>query len=442
MGAATENWESGLLAALEVGCARIGAIAGSTGLPQHSVRKLRREDGRLSVHSVPEIDWRALSAELDGVAELNDLLSRAVEQLEKGSLVELLVKGQGEEATADRMQRSMLIPILQRYAEEREDWRWDPPLAEELMKWWVAEQVARSEGFFRTISPLRYFDGPDEPISLDDGLVIRPLTDQDREELWRDFAKMRRGGSLGLLALGSWSHAVDYRWESPDDSIGHEAAVDTIEDVVRCLRLHHPGVVERTIVRSRRDPPGEPFTDPFYQVFLSAPVADYEHQAMLDIDDEMFGGGGPRRTSVTAGDSGQLRLLLEKMRTGLEDRRVALALSRFDSAYSRFNLEDSLIDLWIAFEALVLTEGPAELSYRASLRIAARVGKNGEERKAAFEQARNSYNCRSRVVHGLKLDENFAEVVAQTRELARILLRDWILDPPEEAVEGIDKALF
>jgi hypothetical protein len=127
---------------------------------------------------------------------------------------------------------------------------------------------------------------------------------------------------------------------------------------------------------------------------------------------------------------------------GQEDRRLALALRRFDSAYSRYEDEDSLIDLWVAFEALLLPDGQSELSYRAALRIAVLAEKDRAERSVAFKQARLSYKCRSQVVHGEATAERLDRVVTQTRELARKVLRSWILNPPEGGIEEIDSLLF
>jgi hypothetical protein len=130
------------------------------------------------------------------------------------------------------------------------------------------------------------------------------------------------------------------------------------------------------------------------------------------------------------------------MRAGQGDRRLALALRRFDSAYSRYEYEDSLIDLWIAFEALLLSDGNIELSYRVSLRIAALVGTGPSERGAVFEQAKRSYKYRSKVVHGEATKGSLSAVVGETRELARSVLRRWVLKPPKDGVEGIDRMLF
>lgn len=150
----------------------------------------------------------------------------------------------------------------------------------------------------------------------------------------------------------------------------------------------------------------------------------------------------PPRTQIDAGDGEEIGQLLRRIRASRRDRRLALALRRFSSAYSRYESEDSLIDLWIAFEALLLSDGNMELSYRISLRIAALVATGRDERGAVFEQAKYSYKYRSKVVHGEATKGDLSAVIGETRELARSVLRRWVLKPPKGGVAGIDRMLF
>lgn len=97
----------------------------------------------------------------------------------------------------------------------------------------------------------------------------------------------------------------------------------------------------------------------------------------------------------------------------------------------------------MAFEALLLPDGTQELSYRASLRIARLVGRDQTTRKMSFEQAKSSYNIRSKVVHGDKVNPNkLRQTLDQTRSLAREALRSYLLRPPAGGVAGIDDELL
>jgi hypothetical protein len=245
------------------------------------------------------------------------------------------------------------------------------------------------------------------------------------------------------LALDSWSHVVDYRWERPaEHPLGHDIGVATIEDLVRALRLFHPGLVQRTMIWTRHDPPTEAFISPLHQVFLLGQETDYDSDAVSDSRDEIFDPERVVRTRIDAGDGDAIGELLRRMQEERGDRRLALALRRFDSSYSRNEDEDSLIDLWVAFEALLLPHGKSKLSYRAAMRIAGLAGDESAEQREAFQLARRSYKCRSQVVHGEATRESLSTVVTETRELARKVLRVWLLDPPQGGIEEIDGLLF
>jgi Apea-like HEPN len=61
---------------------------------------------------------------------------------------------------------------------------------------------------------------------------------------------------------------------------------------------------------------------------------------------------------------------------------------------------DKLIDYWIGLEALFIPDAKQELRLRASLRGAAFLGQQPEERGRIFETLRDSYDGRSAIVHG------------------------------------------
>ncbi len=121
---------------------------------------------------------------------------------------------------------------------------------------------------------------------------------------------------------------------------------------------------------------------------------------------------------------------------------VALALRRFDSAYERYEQTDALIDLWIAFEALLVPDGTSELRYRAALRIARLAGPEPSDRENAFAFAKRSYDVRSKVVHGTAPPDDLGKVLEETRQLARVVLERWICDPPQDGVQGLDRSLL
>ncbi len=125
--------------------------------------------------------------------------------------------------------------------------------------------------------------------------------------------------------------------------------------------------------------------------------------------------------------------------SGREQASFELALNRLRFAYGRGGDEDRLIDCWIAFEALFLHDAPAELKYRAALRIASAVGGDQAERVELYERLRKLYDARSTVAHGSRFSKNSApvsELAAETLALLRRAIVRW-LDPtyPREGRE-------
>jgi Apea-like HEPN len=87
-----------------------------------------------------------------------------------------------------------------------------------------------------------------------------------------------------------------------------------------------------------------------------------------------------------------------------------IAMRRYSYAHERHRLEDKIVDLLIAAEALFLSdqkEDPykGEIRYRLSLRAAAFLAPEGESRRRIFRQMRAAYDLRSAVVHGTEAEK-------------------------------------
>jgi hypothetical protein len=80
--------------------------------------------------------------------------------------------------------------------------------------------------------------------------------------------------------------------------------------------------------------------------------------------------------------------------------KVALAFKRWSETAERLVNEDKLIDYWVALESLFASDSNQEVKFRASLRIAAFLGKTPDKRKEIYTDMRNSYDWRSAIVHG------------------------------------------
>jgi hypothetical protein len=80
---------------------------------------------------------------------------------------------------------------------------------------------------------------------------------------------------------------------------------------------------------------------------------------------------------------------------------ILIAAKRFSYAHERHHWEDKIIDLLIAAEAVLLSDGnKGELNYRLSLRAALLIGQDFESRKVVFDDLKLAYDLRSGLVHG------------------------------------------
>lgn len=140
------------------------------------------------------------------------------------------------------------------------------------------------------------------------------------------------------------------------------------------------------------------------------------------------------KATVSASQLGELSNLWGHLQNSPNLSRLNLALRRWNAATERTSPEDSLLDYWIALESLFMTGINSELKFRASLRIAAMLGRTPEERVTIFEDMSNSYNARSEIVHGTICKRDTSQIIELTRShlqtaLLTILSSDEPFDP-------------
>jgi hypothetical protein len=143
------------------------------------------------------------------------------------------------------------------------------------------------------------------------------------------------------------------------------------------------------------------------------------------------------RLSITGVDNDKIKEFYSKL-SSVDyiqlDRPLSLALRRFDMAVERDSSEDSLLDILIALEAIILHESGnpedrGELSFRLSVRLAYLVGASPDDRMKIFETTRKAYRLRSKIVHGGGLsDDTDLPTIATVEDYCRQSLRKMIVD--------------
>jgi hypothetical protein len=404
--------------------------------PKLELSRVRRVGGELQLGYPDDApDWQRFLPALTRVEGFWDRMTEAAERLKDEELIRGhigFMSGAAEQGPV--LWSNIIGELVHVYGLLHPTWAWDQVDAEHVVESW-RDDWAPTETEYRTLAPLDNLVAWGEPVVMEDGFVIREMTDDDRQALWRSFGLPHNPSTIAptLEDIARWSVVAEVRWMGASHSglsnVEMDKVARRIEHLVCAQRLNHPGIVGVSVIWTRVDPPE-----------LAVFGSDRE---MLFARDLSRGGFESALVSQIGPNDGEaLRPLVAKL-SGVSDKRLELALRRFNAAYARKDPADTLIDLWVAFEALVLTDGNAELQYRAALRIARFVGDDKEARKAAFDQARSSYKVRSKVVHGESVPEaSLEKTVRETRDLARQALKRWVLDPPAGGVEGIDDELL
>jgi hypothetical protein len=105
-------------------------------------------------------------------------------------------------------------------------------------------------------------------------------------------------------------------------------------------------------------------------------------------------------------------------------RHVLVALRRFYLAQFRSDLEDKVIDLMVAAEALFLNDMNDELSYRLAVRGSIFLETERASRLEVFNQLKAAYKLRSDIVHGKKVSpDRLYSSTNDINELMRTAIR-------------------
>ena len=87
----------------------------------------------------------------------------------------------------------------------------------------------------------------------------------------------------------------------------------------------------------------------------------------------------------------------------LQDRALNTAINRYNDYFTRKEVEDRLIDLMIAFEAIFLRENEKmELTFKLALRTAVFLEGRDIKRENLFEFIKKAYDVRSPIIHRSK----------------------------------------
>ncbi|MDP2948552.1 MAG: HEPN domain-containing protein [Chloroflexota bacterium] len=375
---------------------------------------------------VPKRRFDRLPAKLrDNICELPSLAALLV-FLDGDPLgEELLVDAAGDRIRDQVNQAQWLLdayvnPLVSRYLELAPDALFSEERFRSLYDE-LEDYIERGAVNVRVWAPLVFFTMAEPAVCLWDNLCIRQLTGAEWQELWT-FPELDQDGLPFFQPETRF--ALETGQEVPKRGpVDLSDTLTAFNDAVTALRLTKAGRVWFNVHKYA----------PTHPVF-GCPRAGSGGRGAP-------GGSGPDYHLAPA-DVPTVRRIVEALHKHPLAGNVRVALDRFNLGCERERPDDTLIDYWIALEALFLPdEPPQELRYRASLRVAYFVGQHPEDREEIFRQIRRSYDVRSAIVHGRK-SEDAPQVAQFTEDVLRRALRRAVVAPGLLGIQELDKLIL
>ena len=130
-----------------------------------------------------------------------------------------------------------------------------------------------------------------------------------------------------------------------------------------------------------------------------------------------------KRCEISGADLQEMKELLGVVSRGESglSRAANVCLRRIGFANKRISLEDKLLDIVMALEALVLSEPGerGELSFRLAIRLAKFLEADKEKQIDVFDTVKRGYRLRSKIVHGGTLGDDDAALIGDMETIAR-----------------------
>jgi len=229
---------------------------------------------------------------------------------------------------------------------------------------------------YTAYAPIDQLDLPDGPLEFLPGVRLRPRTSKDLED-WINHQRAQPFGGLGFIGV----EAVFERpyLEKVGEQLGARQSQDCLHQLLTAIELHVNCDASERFLYFRRD-----------ATFHSGLGGTVARPARI----------GRRRGTLRASDVGPVAQVYRQLQDSPNRALCTLALERWDAVVSGGRPQSLIVDAWVGLESLLFRDSASEISYRASLRLAALIGATGEERRTIFAAARKAYRARSTIVHG------------------------------------------
>lgn len=360
--------------------------------PIQYVRLVRTDTG-MTMNPEPRIDWSDVARQYLDKGQYPSL-ERLVKVIRDDPALasQILIHETGEPIGEDpHLQRRtvrdrLLAPFLTRYqVSAMGDLRPDNEIFNRGFQQLAADIKAPTITVKRISLLLNARISADE-IVLEPRLRLRKLA-LSEIEAWYNNGLVQ--GLYGIIPISSrhlpWLDcAIELAYEAPKsgwDRAQYRESVDATDRVICATRLLTGHAVALAFSQELSE---NLLWRSFSGIYFGPPTPRYHTQGI----------------DFTVEDGNSLVRLWERLKDSPNRDKLELAMSRWDSAIDRQTSGDKLIDYWIGLESLFTPDSSAELRYRAALRIAAFLDPAPTARAEIYNDIRQSYECRSAVVHG------------------------------------------
>jgi hypothetical protein len=307
-------------------------------------------------------------------------------------------------------------PILRAYLQRAGRAHFDPALFETLFD--ELEQQLQSQATpYTAVAGINLIDLPDGSLEVLPDVVIRPRTNADLEE-WVNRRSVRPElNYIGVDAVLERSYL-----EQRDQVLGARQSQELIDRLLLAIQLQCACDAHEVFVHLRRD-----------ATFFASMGGTVTGPARFSR----------RRGALRARDVVAVSALYRHLTTSPSLAVCEIALDRWTSLASGGRPQGLVVDAWVGLESLLLRGGTTEISYRASLRLAALIGRDADERRSVFAAAKRAYNGRSKVLHGADTSRlDLPALAEQSREYLRRALVAILLLPAPFDPNSIEQHLL
>jgi hypothetical protein len=251
---------------------------------------------------------------------------------------------------------------------------------------------------YENITPLCGFTMEDSEISLAENISIVKLSEKEILEFFRLGIKL--GTSMGDLDFvhGIHNHAIKISYKLPKVIGKLDISIKEIEQneylsnkneqsIIEALRIYKEGKLYPISTAKR----GRSFLTLGISHSFENPVKRFMKNKYMLLKSEIDEFKSFWR---------------EKTKTTLQEKNfLSVGIRRFSQSNERDNVEDRIIDLMIAAEAIFLSSGGSfqgELKYRLSHRASMFIETDVDLQRYVFDFMQRAYDVRSSIVHGSK----------------------------------------